>query len=351
MAHVEAGAERMHAVVAGDVLVDQHQQARLLDGAAQHELHVGGAQAAGAGPHGLLAPIGVHQVGGDVQVEAVGQTGPRGFFKQRRHLLEQVRLEGHRQAWVWVATRGAVGDPAEQAVEVHRGRQGVVEHGQAQLALQLRAVQVWQHLGQPGPQPGAEPLGQGLEEGQFGRSHPRRGHAAVAVLQLHAAGRQPRQVEPLAAGVGLAGQGLLHQAVHPPVAGVFAVGEHAEAAVQVAGVAHIAGVEPALEGVAHQLHAHTVEVLHQQQVAGVAAVAAQVGQQLGGAAGVGPQGAGAGGGGWTGGGGHPGGRGWPHPDRGRLTRSVVADTLCTDLPDPWPTAPCRSSARSPCGPW
>ena len=120
-ANVERLPQGRGAGPAGDGLVDQHQQAHLLEGSPQHQLQIRGARAAGAGGLELFAAVTAAQVGGQMQKERVAQPGGAGLAQQLLHQLLrqglQILLAGD------VAAHGA-----QQGIEVEAGGEGVVEH-------------------------------------------------------------------------------------------------------------------------------------------------------------------------------------------------------------------------------
>ena len=88
---------------------------------------------------------------------------------------------------------------------------------------------------------------------------------AVAILDLHAAAGQTRQVEALAAHrLGIA-HGRFDDGIHAAAAAVLAVGQHGEAPLHRLAGPQVGRINPALQGITHQGHADPIEILDQQQ--------------------------------------------------------------------------------------
>ena len=93
-AYVEIFPQGEDPMAAGDVLIDQHQQACLLERPRQHELDVGCADVSSGSGLGPFAAIGIaSQVGGDVQKERSLQSRSTGLLQQLVHQVGQHLLK------------------------------------------------------------------------------------------------------------------------------------------------------------------------------------------------------------------------------------------------------------------
>ena len=98
----------------------------------------------------------------------------------------------------------------------------------------------------------------------------------MAILELHSTCCQPGEIQTLSACFGDVAQGTFHQTIHAAFAFVFAIGEHHEATVQLRRRLHVTAIKRPGEGILHEVHAHPIEVLHDQGVVRIP----NLGQQL-----------------------------------------------------------------------
>ena len=122
-AYVEIFSQGEDPMAAGDVLIDQHQQACLLERPRQHELDVGCADISSCSGLGPFAAVGIApQVGSDVQKERSLQSRGTGLLQQLVHQLSKhllkTPLTGH-IPW----------HQSEYTVEVDGGGHLGIEHG------------------------------------------------------------------------------------------------------------------------------------------------------------------------------------------------------------------------------
>ena len=123
---------------AGDVLVEQHQQAGFLQGSGEHELNVGGADITVAGGLDPLPSITAPaEIGSNVEKEGIPQPLPFRFGQQLIHQLFQHLLQP-------ALSLDGAGKQGESTVEVDRGGHLGVENGALHHRLKLRTGEVRQ---------------------------------------------------------------------------------------------------------------------------------------------------------------------------------------------------------------